>query len=633
MPLEPGAEAAVPSRRGVGRLIVALAAAALVVGALPAFAEERKHSWEVGVFAGYTKFGNETEIESDFDYGLRVGWNLAPPYEIELQYYKTDGSTMQGTGSTLIANDAAFLTAKDRQYTATAYTFRFIINPRNERRRFKPYMALGAGYLNWATSPKLTSDQEGDISAVLFSIGGGVRYRLAAHTQVRAELEDLYAVSQIYSNFHLSAGLTWVFGGGKPADSDGDGILDLKDRCPDTPKGALVDKHDGCPWDLDGDGVMEGLDQCPNTPKGWPVDDKGCPLDSDGDAVLDGLDKCPDTPKGAIVDAQGCPTDSDKDGIIDGLDKCPGTPVGATVDAVDTPTAGCPHDTDNDGVFDGVDQCALTPPGAVVDEKGCPKDSDGDRVLDGLDQCPDTPKGQKIDKEGCPRVRLDKNESQILQNVRFHGIELYPGSDAWLGLLIDAAKYWPDVVFEVGIYTDNEGGVATNRAAAARRSEILKAWIIQQGIAANRFVMKAYGPVNFIADNSTEEGRDKNRRVEVKRLSGDIRRHPKPEPEAPAPPAETAPTPEPPATPPPAAPEPKPTAPETKPSEEKPAEPGTAPPPAPAPEPPAPAPEPPAPPAPPDQKPPDQKPPEPTPPAPPPPDQKPPTDSGGFAGR
>jgi len=53
-------------------------------------------------------------------------------------------------------------------------------------------------------------------------------------------------------------------------------------------------------------------------------------------------------------------------------------------------------------------------------------------------------------------------------------------------------------------------------AAAQRRSEILKAWIIQQGIPANRFVMKAYGPVNFVADNSTEEGRDKNRRVEFK---------------------------------------------------------------------------------------------------------------------
>jgi len=36
------------------------------------------------------------------------------------------------------------------------------------------------------------------------------------------------------------------------------------------------------------------------------VDAKGCPLDSDGDGVADYLDKCPNTPKGATVDARGC---------------------------------------------------------------------------------------------------------------------------------------------------------------------------------------------------------------------------------------------------------------------------------------------------------------------------------------
>jgi hypothetical protein len=96
------------------------------------------------------------------------------------------------------------------------------------------------------------------------------------------------------------------------------------------------------------------------------------------------------------------------------------------------------------------------------------------------------------------------------------------------------------VVFEVGIYTDNEGGIATNRAAAQRRAEVVRAWLINQGIPAQRFVAKAYGPVNFVADNSTEEGRDKNRRIEVRRLSGDVRKHPKLEPEPETPPAPAA---------------------------------------------------------------------------------------------
>jgi OOP family OmpA-OmpF porin len=58
--------------------------------------------------------------------------------------------------------------------------------------------------------------------------------------------------------------------------------------------------------DSDGDGVPDCRDKCPNTPKGVKVDKEGCPLDSDGDGVPDHLDECPDTPKGATVNSVGC---------------------------------------------------------------------------------------------------------------------------------------------------------------------------------------------------------------------------------------------------------------------------------------------------------------------------------------
>jgi outer membrane protein OmpA-like peptidoglycan-associated protein/outer membrane protein W len=58
--------------------------------------------------------------------------------------------------------------------------------------------------------------------------------------------------------------------------------------------------------DSDGDGVPDSRDKCPNTPHGVAVDADGCPLDSDGDGVPDYLDKCPGTPRGLKVDAEGC---------------------------------------------------------------------------------------------------------------------------------------------------------------------------------------------------------------------------------------------------------------------------------------------------------------------------------------
>jgi OOP family OmpA-OmpF porin len=58
--------------------------------------------------------------------------------------------------------------------------------------------------------------------------------------------------------------------------------------------------------DSDGDGVPDCRDKCPNTPKGVKVNADGCPLDTDGDGVPDHLDECPDTPKGATVNSVGC---------------------------------------------------------------------------------------------------------------------------------------------------------------------------------------------------------------------------------------------------------------------------------------------------------------------------------------
>jgi OOP family OmpA-OmpF porin len=88
------------------------------------------------------------------------------------------------------------------------------------------------------------------------------------------------------------------------------------------------------PLDSDGDGVVDEADKCPNTPRGMEVDAQGCPLDSDGDGVINNADKCPGTPPGVSVDGYGCPQDSDGDGVPDYLDQCPSTPAGATVNEV-----------------------------------------------------------------------------------------------------------------------------------------------------------------------------------------------------------------------------------------------------------------------------------------------------------
>ncbi|MEL6986543.1 MAG: OmpA family protein [Bacteroidota bacterium] len=99
-------------------------------------------------------------------------------------------------------------------------------------------------------------------------------------------------------------------------DSDGDGISDKNDACPNV-KG--IAETNGCPTDADGDGVDDANDKCPSI-KGSALND-GCPLDSDGDGISDNNDNCPNL--AGVASNNGCPLDSDEDGVYDTVDKCP----------------------------------------------------------------------------------------------------------------------------------------------------------------------------------------------------------------------------------------------------------------------------------------------------------------------
>lgn len=89
--------------------------------------------------------------------------------------------------------------------------------------------------------------------------------------------------TEVQNNWEVTAGLSFFFGGGPPQPPP--------------------------PSDSDGDGVYDNRDQCPNTAPAVRVDSFGCPvpIDSDGDGVSDDRDQCPATPVGALVDAEGCP--------------------------------------------------------------------------------------------------------------------------------------------------------------------------------------------------------------------------------------------------------------------------------------------------------------------------------------
>ena len=310
--------------------------------------------------------------------------------------------------------------------------------------------------------------------------------------------KDKDKVSDLKDNCISTPGI-WAFKG--CPDTDGDGLMDKEDDCPEI-AGLLEFK--GCP-DSDGDKIIDKLDDCPEI--AGLAEFKGCP-DTDSDGIKDSDDACPQNagPK----ENQGCP-DKDSDGLFDFIDACPEM-------AGPKENNGCPWpDTDGDGILDKDDACPLLKgPKANM---GCPyKDTDGDGLLDKDDDCPNT--AGPIENKGCPIIEVEIVE--VLRTA-FDNLEFESGKDIILEVSKVALDELADVLIkkatwklEISGHTDNIGGENFNLVLSKKRAEALKNYLIFKGVDTNRLITFYFGETQPLIDNTTLEGRKKNRRVEMK---------------------------------------------------------------------------------------------------------------------
>jgi outer membrane protein OmpA-like peptidoglycan-associated protein len=321
----------------------------------------------------------------------------------------------------------------------------------------------------------------------------------------------------------------------EPGDDDGDGIDNSDDDCPTEPEdNDNFEQEDGCPEDdNDRDGVPDGKDKCPDKMEviNGLSDEDGCPdevPDRDKDGIPDENDKCPDDAgKVRSKEHYGCP-DSDQDGLADRVDQCVGAPE--DTDGFKD-TDGCPDpDNDSDGIPDESDECIDIPEvkNGFKDEDGCPDetpDGDKDGIPDDRDQCPTKPENLNgvEDDDGCPDrgaslVEVGESDIKILQRVEFAtNSDKIQGAKSFavLDAVVSAMKNHPEIFqVEVAGHTDNVGPADNNRTLSQKRAEAVVAYLREKGIEGPRLQPKGYGPDKPIADNKTNAGRQKNRRVE-----------------------------------------------------------------------------------------------------------------------
>ena len=223
-------------------------------------------------------------------------------------------------------------------------------------------------------------------------------------------------------------------------------------------------------------------------------------------------------PPNADPAKNGCPADTDGDGILDTDDACPTV---AGVASPDPKLNGCP-DKDGDGVLDAQDACPDIKGIKTEDPatNGCPGDTDGDTIRDDKDACPNEKGKPDPDpsKNGCPQsVRVTETEVIILQQVQFdtNKATIKKVSDALLDEVGQVLREHPELLkLEVQGHTDSKGAPKLNQKLSQDRAESVKKALIKRGIGEGRLVPKGYGQDKPIADNNTDEGRAKNRRVQ-----------------------------------------------------------------------------------------------------------------------
>ncbi len=475
------------------------------------FAQNADLKWGLGLHGALIE--PKTSLGDDFfnfefnrtsmGQGLSLSRYLNPSFDLGL--YVMYGRMSQASGNFRLDDKFYNFDLGLRYKLYNGYLF-------NEDACIGPYLTGGIGLTS--ADVDAFGESEGyvnkNISQMDLFAGAGIRFRFSEYisldwqTALHMPSDNTWdANTNGDKDQYLMHSLGVILSLGQGVDTDADGIVDRKDKCPGTPAGVKVE-DDGCPIDSDKDGVADYQDDCPQLAGIQAL--KGCP-DKDGDGVADVNDRCPDV--AGLMTLGGCP-DADGDGVADLDDKCLNTNAGYKVDAT-----GCPLDKDGDTVVDEEDLCPDVKGSAVL--KGCP-DKDADGIADKDDKCPDVV-GIPANN-GCPEIPKEvvTQITKIASKIFFEtgSDKLKTSSKTQLDDLSDILKQYSSANLVIEGHTDNTGNAEKNVVLSQKRCESVKTYLVSKGVDANRLSATGFGQTRPIDDNATSAGRAKNRRVELK---------------------------------------------------------------------------------------------------------------------
>ena len=436
------------------------------------YSQDENNPWQFsfGVSAVDLDVDSQSEF-ADF-FAVDENWNVSSGLSMfTLSEYLGNNLSVGLSGSVnSISNFAdGYEFVNDVSYFAGDLMLKYSLSEALNFQTIEPYVGIGLGNTWMDSQSWLTTNASLGMNYWFSDVWG-----VTAQVDYKQNMSDNGRGSNVMlddgGTMRYSVGFSVKFGG---TDTDGDGIYDKHDACPEVPG---LEEFNGCP-DSDGDGIKDSEDTCPLL--AGTLEFEGCP-DTDGDGVSDNNDACPNV--AGLASLEGCP-DTDGDKIVDSNDKCPNV-------------AG-PKEND-----------------------GCPwPDSDGDSVLDKDDDCPS--EAGTVANNGCPEIYpSDEALAQLVEysrtiNFAFDSDKFTDGTPPVLDAIVEILIAYPKANFSVEGHCDSKGSTKVNQKISDKRANAVVEYLTKNGVADSRLTAKGFGESNPIDSNNTKDGRANNRRVEI----------------------------------------------------------------------------------------------------------------------
>lgn len=225
------------------RALSSLMGAALLSAPMVGFAAE-PGTFYVTPFVGTQKYSSERSINRELQYGIGGEYQFTDSLSAELDYMQSDDAE---THRNRYGVDVSRISLNGI-WTVGRFGYKSM---------YEPYLKAGVGHVDY------DYDQSSDDTDTDLAAGGGLRIHFTDRLSTRLEAKALHETQSSQTHGLYTLGVSWAFGGTKPApapepapaapvgplDSDGDGVFDDKDKCPNTPAGREVDA-DGCEYVL-----------------------------------------------------------------------------------------------------------------------------------------------------------------------------------------------------------------------------------------------------------------------------------------------------------------------------------------------------------------------------------------------